>query len=387
MTRQITNAPLPQWKHLLKAIFDFDSVDDEKILAPWLKAEDFGFLLSRSAWSLSIIAQIRHLITQSEVCVWLPDYFCNSSIAPLRELNTNLVFYPMHNDGSPNIKVCNELLNLHSKPDLFIAVHYFGYLVDLKEASDFVEANKGWLVEDAAHILLPEERLGIYSHYLIFSPHKFLPIPQGAVLVVKRKKLEQENNLKYSQFKTCHENLLIKSNKTTLIDLTWVMKRSLQKLGFTNPVTRKENFRSDKFIMDTNRFISPKMTCFSKRLLSLLVKNLDQEIRNRVENYENLKNSMKKVFSGAKEILFKCNNTSPYVLGLTFTKEKEAEEAFYYLLNLRMPVSSWPDLPPEVCSDNKNHKFAITLRQSSIFLPVHQSINLKEIRTFPYSNK
>ena len=128
MTRQITNAPLPQWKHLLKVIFDFDSVDDEKILAPWLKEDDFGFLLSRSAWSLSIIAQIRYLITQSQVCVWLPDYFCNSSISPLRELNADLVFYPILDDGSPNIKACNDLLDKYSSPDLFIVVHYFGYL-------------------------------------------------------------------------------------------------------------------------------------------------------------------------------------------------------------------------------------------------------------------
>ena len=387
MTRQITNAPFPEWKHLLKVILDFDSVDDDKILDTWLKGEDFGFLLSRSAWSLSIIAQIRHLITQSEVCVWLPDYFCNSSIAPLRELDTNLVFYPILDDGSPNIEVCNELLNQYSPPDLFIAVHYFGYLVDLKETSEFVEAHKSWLVEDAAHILLPDKRLGIYSHYLIFSPHKFLPIPQGAILVVKRDKLEKEYNLTPLQFQTCYEDLLINTKKNNLVDLTWVIKRSLQKLGFKNPLRKKENFSSDEFIMDTKKFISPKMTRFSKKLLSLLVESFDQEIRTRKENYKNWKASMKKVFRESKEIFNQSDNPLPYVLGLTFPNESKAQAAFLYLQNLRIPVSSWPDLPPEAISNSENHKLAITLRQSSIFLPVHKSINLELIRSFPGLNR
>ena len=78
---------------------------------------------------------------------------------------------------------------------------------------------------------------------------------------------------------------------------------------------------------------------------------------------------------------FKSNNTSPYVLGLTFSKESEAEEAFSRLKNLHIPVTSWPDLPPEVISDSQNHKLAISLRKSSIFLPVHRSINSEQIRT------
>ena len=381
MTRKMTNAPLPGWKHLLQVLFNLNSVDDDKILAPWLESDDFGFLLSRSAWSILMIAQIRLLIKQSKVCVWLPDYFCNSSIAPLRELKLDLVFYPILNDGSPNIKVCNELLKIHSKPDLFIAVHYFGYLVDLKETSDFVKENQSWLIEDAAHILLPNEKLGIYSHYLIFSPHKFLPIPQGAILVVKKNKLEEEHNLKYSQFKTCHENLIIKTSKNNSIDLIWVIKRSLQKLGFKNLKRKKVKFSSDRLIMDTNRFISPKMSTFSKKLLSLLIKDFDKEIRVRIENYENWKKLMKDFFLESKEIYFKSNNTSPYVLGLTFSKESEAEEAFSRLKNLHIPVTSWPDLPPEVISDNQNHKLAISLRKSSIFLPVHRSINPEQIRT------
>ena len=66
MTRKMTNAPLPEWKHLLQVLFNLNSVDDDKILAPWLESDDFGFLLSRSAWSILMIAQIRLLIKQSK---------------------------------------------------------------------------------------------------------------------------------------------------------------------------------------------------------------------------------------------------------------------------------------------------------------------------------
>ena len=139
--------------------------------------------------------------------------------------------------------------------------------------------------------------------------------------------------------------------------------------------------------MDTKKFISPKMTRFSKKLLSLLVESFDQEIRTRKENYKNWKASMKKVFRESKEIFNQSDNPLPYVLGLTFPNESKAQAAFLYLQNLRIPVSSWPDLPPEAISNSENHKLAITLRQSSIFLPVHKSINLELIRSFPGLNR
>ena len=33
---------------------------------------------------------------------WLPDYFCNQSVAPLRETEAELAFYPVGTDLNPS---------------------------------------------------------------------------------------------------------------------------------------------------------------------------------------------------------------------------------------------------------------------------------------------
>ena len=71
---------------------------------------------------------------------------------------------------------------------------------------------------------------------------------------------------------------------------------------------------------------------------------------------------------------------TPYLAVLNFNKSKDAEMAFTSLLNAKIPVSTWPDLPPEVLTDHKKQKVAILLRNCRVFFPVHKSISTKSIK-------
>ena len=57
----------------------------------------------------------------------------------------------------------------------------------------------------------------------------------------------------------------------------------------------------------------------------------------------------------------------------------DISELYKRLIQAGVPVTTWPDLPPEVVSDEDKHKNALHLRKSRFYVHVHQSLNPKEI--------
>lgn len=78
-------APLPSWKNLF-SILSFKNIDQKSISKIWLTStSDISLWFSKSAWSLLVIAVWKKIHSdQKEITFWIPDYFCNSSLFPLR---------------------------------------------------------------------------------------------------------------------------------------------------------------------------------------------------------------------------------------------------------------------------------------------------------------
>ena len=184
----MTLAPLPSWPDLLRATVRLTPRAEqlEQMAKPWnLPGETVGWL-SRSAWSLALIAIWRQRQTKSSPLVaWIPDFFCNSSLAPLRAMGAALRFYPLDADMKPDFDMCRSLAASES-PDLFVLVHYWGRPYADEVARDFCAAQGAWFIEDAAHVLCPTGDIGSWGDFVLYSPHKHLPIPDGAVLVARR---------------------------------------------------------------------------------------------------------------------------------------------------------------------------------------------------------
>ena len=85
-------------------------------------------------------------------------------------------------DGNPDITACGEMIS-EGKHDLIVAVHYFGKPALLEKLSDFSAKVGAWFIEDAVHVLHPIDDVGIYGDFVIYSPHKFFPIPDGGILI------------------------------------------------------------------------------------------------------------------------------------------------------------------------------------------------------------
>lgn len=371
---KFTHAPLPSGRDILKAFFSLDGVEKD-LAKPWLREDKELFWFSRSSWSLYFVVKLyMQVMDKKKPIVWFPDYFCNSSIHQIRELGVTLMFYPISKDGNPDIIACEEMLSV-GEPDLIIAAHYFGKPASLKELFQFSVKAKAWLIEDAVHILHPVDGVGIYGDFVIYSPHKFLPIPDGGLLILKTEGPAniQKIILEKVNIQSIFSSVMDMDNRYNKLVFKWVFKRLLQKFGF-HKIHLKSKFLNDETEMDSNQLIHPKMSDFSKRLLSYILFKLEDESNSRKQNKE-LWTSILFNQGIMNEVDFAelTESHTPYLAGYEFNNSKIAEKIFVSLQEKKYPVSTWPDLPPEVLADRRKHQTAINMRQTRLFLPVHSS--------------
>ncbi len=377
----LTHSPLPEWKNIFKIIIKKEFSDSE-LAKPWLQDRENGFWFSRSSWSFYIIAKFRKLVSKNKnINVWFPAYFCNTSLTLLRTLNVTISFYPLLGDGSPNLEVCNQMLG-SEHPDLIVGVHYFGSPSTLVELGVFCKKNDAWFIEDCAHCLKYEEGIGNSGDFVLYSPHKFLPIPDGGLLIIRDEgpgKISKKLLDKFG-FNDLYNLILNQGEKTSSITLIWLIKRCLQKIGIRS---RKKliKFQEDPTANDTKLFTNPNMSILAKKLLTFIHLKLEDEVILRKKNQagwcKNLIN--KKII--VNSIAQPTGNYTPYLARFVANDSQTAEHIFDSLQKIGIPVSTWPDLPPEVLADENRYKISISMRKNFLLLPVHQSVNLARIES------
>jgi dTDP-4-amino-4,6-dideoxygalactose transaminase len=372
----LTFAPLPSWENAFKAVLGIN-VPDKELAAPWLQGNEEGYWLSRSAWSLYLIAKFRMLVMgKDSVTVWFPDYFCNSSIAPLRSLDITLKFFPILKDGNPDLSACEKLLN-EGNPDLIVAVHYFGKPALVKELSDFSTMNKAWLIEDGAHVLQRVDGVGNYGDFILYSPHKFLPIPEGGLLILRDSGPGKitKTILEQFDFNSIHSSIINDGAPFKKLTLKWLAKRLLQRAGVRGKPSEVA-FQGDEAVMDVGDSPHPRMSQLSKNLLQLILPNLEKESRIRKANQEQWDFRLSNTEINKAAFFPLTGSYTPYLAAFLCENSQMAENTFVSLQDKKIPVSTWPDLPPEVLLERKKHSVAIELRQTRFFLPVHSSLSL-----------
>ena len=87
-----TQTPLPKFRDIFFAIYQKE-VSDEDLANPWTSSDDEYYWFSRSMWALQIIAQWRQkLLSKKNITIWVPSFFCNETLEPLRKMGVNLIF-------------------------------------------------------------------------------------------------------------------------------------------------------------------------------------------------------------------------------------------------------------------------------------------------------
>lgn len=386
---QLTLAPLPDWSVLFRSFVRCLPTDSD-LAQHWCREGDVAGWLSRSAWSLALIALWRkRCFSDSAVTVWIPDYFCNASLTALRQAGVKLVFYPVTDKMSPDIAAC-KLLESSDPPSIFVLAHYFGQPNSTRETRDLCARHGSWLVEDAAHVLRPVDGIGTNGDFVLYSPHKHLPVPNGAVLLIRpngpcrlgKSSLELfgspigwPEQLSVLQKVVCGTKISIRAHGTV-----WLVKRVLQKMGISSwrfsTLAFTESLVTDN--TTSTKLPHPQMCNLARRLLAGLCPNIGTIARQRQRHqllWDGLLVDDEKILATERP---KLREWTPYISAYKTTPDI-AKKVYDQWSRSGLPVMTWPDLPPEVVNNREGYSNAWQLRHKYIYLPVHQSLNMPKL--------
>jgi len=116
--------------------------------------------------------------------VLVPTYHCPTMIAPVVALGAQAIFYPINNNGSPDL----HWIKQHHSTGIqaILVAHFFGLPQPLADIRQWCDAHGVRLIEDCAHSLFGisgERTVGQWGDLAIASLTKFLPVPEGGCLV------------------------------------------------------------------------------------------------------------------------------------------------------------------------------------------------------------
>ena len=377
----ITLAPLPELNKLLQAAIN-PALTDDSLAKPWLRESDVSFWFSRSAWSLQVIADLYIRInSKKNIRVWVPDFFCNVSLAPLRARGVKLIFYNVTNELTPDLEWCRSRSD-EMHPDIFILVHYFGQPVPANQVAKFCKDAGAWLIEDAAHVLRPIPGVGENGDFVLYSPHKHLAIPDGAILLVRENGPSQlgRNSLALNELNNIRNKIVGRSNRTWKHSAIWLAKRVLQKAGIRGKNPKLPLWPDE---IQGKIFLPPaRMSTLAKCLLSVQISTLDYVAGLRKQHLKDWQEMLGVSKNDCELLKHRSISYTPY-LACIVGKDFKATEIFYNSLQMsNLPVLTWPDLPPEVMTESELHKNALNLRKERFYLPVHQTLKLFQIKKY-----
>jgi GNAT acetyltransferase-like protein len=393
-------APLPSWLDLVCAIVR-SPAEDGVLAARWCRADEVAGWLSRSAWSLALIASWRkRLASGAPITIWVPDLFCNSSLVALRAVGVRLVFYPLTDKMSPDMSAC-RILRETGSPDVFLLMHYFGRPAAADAAKEFCARTGAWLVEGAMHVLVPTHGIGTSGDFVLYSPHRYLPIPEGAVLVVRQNGPRRfglaemscfgKPSSWVSQLRDLQRHMGCTATRSRVRTAAWLGNRVLQKLGLRHWGRQTTSYREQFNLaeVDCPTLVAPDHGGLARRLLSGLIADFGAIARYR-ERHELLWDALLLANEGSSKARVTATQRpshrewTPYLASY----EVDAEDAEITYLHWRrngIPVTTWPDLPPEIRADPDQHPNAWRMRHSRMYLPVHQSLQAGVFRRFQAS--
>jgi hypothetical protein len=375
-----TYAPLPDWSLLWQAVRN-RSLSPDLLMKPWGEAGDRAWWFSGTAWSFVAIAKMwQRLIGSEPPVVWFPDYFCNGALGPLRALGVRIRFYPVTADLEPDYEWCQVEARKYP-PDIFFLVHYFGVPAQGERCREFCSQVKAWLVEDAAHVLQRIPGVGEYGDFVCYSPHKHLPLPDGAVLVCRHRQLANKieaGHVRWAEVVTGMEDWLNDSPDGTRNSLIWLGKRLAQKLGVGH--IREKRLQEMKVDSVSGALSHIRQSKLSRRLLSAVLPFLDSIGDLRRNRLEVIDQAIKA--KAALRPMYRINYTgvTPYLATFTMEEPDQAGCLFNHFQSACLPVMTWPDLPPEVRREPFQHREALRIRNTSLFFQVHQSLSVRELQ-------
>lgn len=347
----------------------------DRVMDLWRRKNEITYRFTKSSVSLAFIANWvqKNCSDNKRISFWVPDFFCNQSFIPLRQVGVDLQFYPVGQDMLPNWEKCRDLAK-NSSPDLFLFVHYFGQLSDCQGVRSFCNDRKSLIVEDCTHVMVPWGKFGGVGDFVIYSPHKWFAVPDGAILVIRPKNLQKFNSdIKDLQESFDYEiNLLPKQKHSAR---NWVIKQLILSLSPYLWRLRKGKTSRGK----SSNLAFSRIPCYQSKLgLKMLYKMIPHIESSGWKRFDNFA-IFERAFEQSNKSFVKSYSPFSYFFGLRYSTSKEATESIQKFRSIGLPCLQWPDLPPEVLDNHKIHAEACKLSKNSVYLPVHYGLKPRKL--------
>lgn len=135
---------------------------------------DNSLLLVNARSGISLLVELL-----SPAQVWMPSSLCGSMLQAVDERATRVRLYEVDYDlAVPSLDWIENV----QPGDLVILINYLGFPCDSSCAIRAKESG-AWVLEDASQALL-SGGLGRFSDFVLFSPRKFLGVPDGGILTL-----------------------------------------------------------------------------------------------------------------------------------------------------------------------------------------------------------
>jgi DegT/DnrJ/EryC1/StrS aminotransferase family len=299
--------------------------------------------------------------------VWVPDYFCNEALDLVRRAEVALRFYPVREDLSPDWERFAESPAADGNAQVLVLVHYFGFPNATGEARQFCDQKRMILVEDAAHMLKGAKGMGL-GDFVIFSPRKVLALPSGGLLMASSTFVNSVNN---------------QPSQPDLFETAgWIIRRLIQSVlvELRFPWHRFSNYEAAAAApgeySSATTLVKPSNS-YALKLLTVVSRRLNEVVARRRQNYEQLLGWSR----GLKRVRPLCpvltDDICPYAFPLLVGDG--CADVVARLNQLGVLASRWPDLPPELSLAKHEHQVAFKLYDQLMLLPVHQSLQTKQI--------
>ena len=296
--------------------------------------------------------------------LWVPSFVCREAIVPLETTTIRLRFYNIQDDLSPDY----ENIDIrHKHRSAFMIVHYFGFPNDMAELINFCKEHNLFLIEDCAQVHNTEyggKLLGSFGSAAIFSPRKYLPIPDGAFLLINSEIIQKESFLKSTNKQ--------KEIRPIIISLTkWFLMKSRFPVAFwyknQSVILRHEE-------LPYNDTMDEVINYYSEKMLRVLEKDLLLITKKRQDNFLFLLEKLNGL--PIRPLFPKISNAiCPYVFPFSINLR---DEILTKLRKYGIGAQYWPALPKEVFR-NSSFPLANKLRDNLLLLPIHQDLSQKHI--------
>jgi dTDP-4-amino-4,6-dideoxygalactose transaminase len=353
-------SPLPSWKQLFCI--------KQKRNAHW----DDTLWLSGSGISLRLIIQAyKDELGKNDIDCWIPDYFCAETECEFLDDNIRIFRYPIDCKFEPAwdlIKRDAKNINV----DIFVFVHYFGEFHDISKARVLCDQKKAILIEDCAHVLYQNNKIGQKGDFVLYSPHKFLPVPDGAYIKI---------NPCYSMntvgiYERLRKHVISKKAYLSIV-LIWSLKKIVQKII---KIRKPINYEYKEHYLDTHN--SKNLQIQISKYSSAIIQAFSYEDLKRIGyiRHKNLilMNYLLENLSSDIIPIITSKNECPFFAVYSMRDVSDPEKLVKNIQSLGIPVLFWPSLPNEVSFLDHNN-CARKLSRDLIVVPIHQGISGQNI--------